>query len=95
MSDNVKTKDDQIVTSFLADTQRMIKEVQALRKKSRPFLGGHRYLNDDELSKRLNINRRTLQDYRNAGRIPFVKLGGKILYRESDIEKVLQDNYRK
>jgi len=42
----------------------------------------------------LHINRRTLQDYRNMGRISFVKLGGKVLYREEDVEKLLQENYR-
>ena len=30
----------------------------------------------------------------NMGRISFVKLGGKVLYREEDVEKLLQENYR-
>ena len=34
-----------------------------------------------------------LQDYRNMGRISFIKLGGKVLYREEDVEKLLQENY--
>jgi len=37
---------------------------------------------------------RTLQDYRNEGRIAYILLGGKILYRESDIEMMLADSYR-
>ena len=37
---------------------------------------------------------RTLQDYRNEGRIAYIQLGGKILYRESDIERMLNDGYR-
>jgi predicted site-specific integrase-resolvase len=42
----------------------------------------------------LKISRRTLQDYRTEGKIPYYQLGGgKILYRESDIEKMLEDNY--
>ena len=36
----------------------------------------------------------TLQDYRNEGRIAYILLGGKILYRESDIERMLVDGYR-
>ena len=40
------------------------------------------------------ISRRTLQDYRNNGILPYRQLGGKILYRESDIERVLQSCYR-
>ena len=46
------------------------------------------------LSQRLKISRRTLQDYRNNGILPYRQLGGKILYRESDIERVLQSCYR-
>jgi len=42
----------------------------------------------------LKVSRRTLQDYRNEGRIPYIQLGGKILYRESDIERMLSDRYR-
>ena len=47
-----------------------------------------------ELCDRLQLSRRTLQDYRNNGIIPYIQLGGKILYRESDIQKILMANYR-
>lgn len=30
----------------------------------------------------------------NAGRIPYILLGGKLLYRESDIERLLMEGYR-
>ena len=33
------------------------------------------------------------QDYRDQGRISYIRLGGKILYKVSDIEKLLEDNY--
>ena len=46
------------------------------------------------MSVRLKESRRTLQDYRNEGRIAYIQLGGKILYRESDIERMLADSYR-
>ena len=49
---------------------------------------------DTSLSAQLKLSRRTLQDYRNEGRISYYQLGGKILYRESDIEKMLQESYR-
>ena len=32
--------------------------------------------------------------YRNNGVIPYIQLGGKILYRDSDIQKILMANYR-
>ena len=43
--------------------------------------------------KRLKISRRTLQEYRDSGIVPYVKLGGKVLYRESDLEKLLEECY--
>ena len=38
--------------------------------------------------------RRTLQDYRNNGMVSYYQLGGKILYKESDIEKMVMSGYR-
>jgi excisionase family DNA binding protein len=58
-------------------------------------LNGERFLTDSELSVMLKISRRTLQEYRNEGKLPYIRLGGKVLYRESDIERMLQDGYRK
>ena len=60
----------------------------------KPTLGGDSFYTDIELSKKLRLSRRSLQDYRNEGRIPYIKLGGKILYRSSDIEKLLEEGYR-
>lgn len=72
-------------------------ELQSLCKQVtenyRPMLNGERYMTDDETSQALKISRRTLQEYRSNGRIPFVLLGGKVLYRESDLEAMLQKGY--
>jgi predicted site-specific integrase-resolvase len=60
----------------------------------KPTLNGESFYTDEELSEKLKISRRSLQDYRNEGRIPYIKLGGKILYCSSDIEKLLENGYR-
>jgi len=60
----------------------------------KPMLSGEYFYTDEELSEKLKLSRRSLQDYRNEGRIPYIKLGGKILYRSSDIEKMLEEGYR-
>jgi len=72
-----------------------MKEVLALYKKViignyRPLLDGERYLTDREVANILKVSRRTLQEYRNDGVIPYLLLGGKVLYRESDLERVLE-----
>ena len=74
-----------------------MKELLALYKNVtgnyRPLLDGERYLTDREVATILKVSRRTLQEYRNDGVIPYVLLGGKVLYRESDLERVLESCY--
>ena len=74
-----------------------MKEVLALYKNVigcyRPLLDGERYLTDREVAQILKVSRRTLQEYRNEGLVPYILLGGKVLYRESDLEKVLESCY--
>ena len=59
----------------------------------RPLLDGERYSTDREVAQILKVSRRTLQEYRNDGVIPYILLGGKVLYRESDLERVLESCY--
>lgn len=88
-------RNDKRVASFFDAIKGMSDDIQWLTETHRPTLNGERYLTDRELSERLKISRRTLQDYRNEGRISFLSLGGKILYKESDVQKVLDKNYNK
>ena len=53
-----------------------------------------KWLDTQDVCQMLNICPRTVQEYCNIGIIPYIQLGGKILYRESDIEKILMANYR-
>ena len=41
------------------------------------------------------VSRRTLQEYRNNRVLPFILLGGKVLYPETGLRGVLEANYRK
>lgn len=84
-------------TEGVTDAMQSMKDIESLFDKVttnyRPLLDGERYLSDVEVSHRLKISRRTLQEYRDNGMIPYFKLGGKVLYRESDLERVLQECY--
>ena len=51
-----------------------------------------RWLTAEEVCKALRITKRTLQYYRSEGIIPSTSLGNKILYKESDIARILQNN---
>ena len=81
-------KENERVRRFFALLDNMEKKVERLARDN-----GERFLTDRELSGTLRISRRCLQDYRDQGRIPYIQLGGKILYRQSDIEKLLEENY--
>lgn len=83
-------KDNKWIIHFMGSLDRLLDNAANYR----PTLGGERFFTDKEVSARLKVSRRTLQDYRNEGRIAYIQLGGKILYRESDIEKMLNDGYR-
>ena len=94
MSNEVITHKHEWVRGLFSELDRITKNVATMADENQPLLGGEHYLTDMELSERLKISRRTLQDYRNNGILPYRQLGGKILYRESDIERVLQSCYR-
>ena len=64
-----------------------IEEVGAL------LLGGEVYLTGEEVCSLLRLSTRTLQDYRDSGTIAYCKIGGKILYRQSDIQTMLERHY--
>ena len=89
------TKDNAKVVAFLKTLDRLSDKVEQVIVNCRPALNGERFLTDREVSERLKISRRALQDYRNQGKIPYLYLGGKILYKESDLEKVLEKAYFK
>ncbi len=89
------TRDDERIARFFRSLDRMLDGVENLVKNHKPTLGGERYLTDKEVSDRLRISRRSLQDFRNEGRIPYYQLGGKLLYRESDVQRLLEAGYRK
>ena len=66
---------------------------QGLMPKS--LFNGERFLTDEELSKVLRVSRRTLQEYRTFGVVPYYMVQGKTLYKESDILKILEDSYKR
>lgn len=88
-------RDNDRVMIFLRSIEQMMDNIENLSKNYRTPLNGEFYLTDSELSKRLKIERRTLQEYRTNGKIPYYKLGGKILYAEGDIQKLLEQNYNR
>lgn len=90
----ITPENNERVKSFFLSLDRLSSLMERLFASRKPTLGGEGFYTDEELSKKLKISRRSLQDYRNEGRIPYIKLGGKILYRASDIDKLLEEGYK-
>ena len=80
-----------VVLSALDKVNRRIKEVAQTHK---PLFGDEHFLTGKEVCERLYISPRTLQDYRNRKIIPYTQFAGKILYKASDLEKMLKENYQ-
>lgn len=94
MSNQLITRENnEKVKGFFLSLERLSAAMEKLFTSRKPTLNGDSFYTDEELSEKLKLSRRSLQDYRNEGRIPYIKLGGKILYRSSDIEKLLNDGY--
>ena len=92
---NVITMDTESVTVLLQNMQKNSKWLSSFLESYSPPLDGERYLTDKEVAELLRVSRRTLQEYRNNRILPFILLGGKVLYPESELRKVLEANYRK
>ena len=90
----IERKDPHVEVLFqgLENLERMLSDME---KTPKPTFKGERFLTDEELSGILRISRRTLQEYRTLGVIPYYLLQGKVLYKESDIQKMLEDAYKR
>ena len=51
------------------------------------------WLDNDDACHLLRVSKRTLQNYRDNGTLPFSKFGNKIYYKAADIEKHLNKHY--
>lgn len=86
--------DQELEVGFIGKLDALLDGIERMDASHKTSLGNEQFLTDKEVSAWLKVSRRTLQDYRNTGMIAYYQLGGKILYKESDIERMLAANYR-
>ena len=67
--------------------------INEILKNYRPVMNGEIYLSGEDVCKLLHISKRTLQQYRDDKILPYIQIGGKIIYKESDILIILEQNY--
>ena len=91
------TKKSERVTRFMDALDRMMEWLDRLSQSHTPRLDGETYITDNELSEQLRVSDRTLQEWRTSGKIDYIQFEkrGKVLYRESDVKKLLEKHYHK
>jgi excisionase family DNA binding protein len=78
---------------FFTGLEEMLDTIKVALKQCTPHLNGEKFLTGKDVCWMLHISPRTLQEWRTKGKIPFLRLKGKILYKESEILKWLENNY--
>ena len=89
---NLIERSDPRVADLFRRLEKASNLIDKLEVPSRRSFNGQRFVTDRELSERLRVSRRTLQEYRSAGTIPYYLICGKILYKESEIQQYLEDS---
>ena len=80
------------IVSFFAELDELLDTIQQILKNRTPHLNGEKILSNRDVCKMLHVSSRTLQDWQDTGKIPFIQVKGKILYKESEVLRWLEQN---
>lgn len=94
MFNELKTKDDAWMQSIHERIDRLSAMIDGIFGDGAVPPKEDVYLCDSEVACMLKVSRRTLGEYRSNGTLPYYVLGGKVLYKRSEIEQVLEREYR-
>lgn len=72
------------ITSFFTELNDLLDTIGQALKNHTPHLNGEKFLSNRDVCRMLHISSRTLQD---TGKIPFIQIKGKVLYKQSNILK--------
>ncbi len=80
------------IVSLFEELDELLDTIQQALRNRTPHLSGEKFLSNRDVCRVLHISSRTLQDWRNTDKIPFIRIKGKILYKQSEIFKWLDDS---
>lgn len=89
----IKDYKSEDIILFFENLDKLLNPVKEALESNPPILDGERYLTNNDVANLLHISLRTLQDWRDNGRIAYIQISGKVLYKESDVRGLLEDNY--
>ena len=90
---DILDRKSEVVLSFFTGLDETLDCLLEALKNRTPHLNGEKFLTNKEVCQILNVSARTLQEWKSKGVIPYIQLRGKILYRQSDINKMLENNF--
>jgi hypothetical protein len=87
------TNDNEEIIAYKEMIAQLRSRIESILENYRPVMNGEIYLSGEDVCKLLHISKRTLQQYRDDNILPYIQIGGKIIYRETDIMAILEQNY--
>jgi hypothetical protein len=85
--------DAEEIAYYKSKLEELRTRLELILKNYRPVMNGEVYLSGEDVCKLLHISKRTLQQYRDDNILPYVQIGGKIIFRQSDLLEILEQNY--
>ncbi len=93
MYQEMRTKDDAWMQSIHESIDQLSEIIDSIPKDGATLPNDDEYMCDKEVAYMLKVSRRTLSEYRSNGTLPYYVLGGKVLYKRSEIEQALKREY--
>ncbi|ADQ15950.1 hypothetical protein Lbys_0155 [Leadbetterella byssophila DSM 17132] len=87
------TNDDEEIMAHQEMILLLKTRIGEILKHYRPVMNGEIYLSGQDVCELLHISKRTLQQYRDDKILPYIQIGGKIIFKQSDIIATLEQNY--
>lgn len=95
MSMELFDTDAEEIANYKRKFEQLRIQTEMILENFRPVMNGEIYLSGDDICKLLHISKRTLQQYRDDQILPYIQIGGKLIYKQSDLETILEKHYIK
>lgn len=93
MADEVINNNHSRIIEARNRAQQAFDAIIEIRNSHHPTIASISFLTDKEVASLLRVSRRTVQNYRDSGILPYYIIGGKCLYVESEIACLLEENF--
>ncbi|QIK58309.1 helix-turn-helix domain-containing protein [Dysgonomonas sp. HDW5A] len=89
---NIGIIDLEVIDEIITKTQTITREIDALKNKhDNKYLG--KWMDAQDVCLTLNISPRTLQTYRDEGKIGYTQINRKIYYKSEDVDQFIRNSY--